>query len=55
MFRLDEDHEELRALAREIATEQVAPHAAAVSQRRASTSCPARASMPSTGARNRIA
>ena len=30
MFRLDEDHEELRALAREIATEQVAPHAAAV-------------------------
>ncbi|WP_286960881.1 acyl-CoA dehydrogenase family protein [Arsenicicoccus sp. UBA7492] len=30
MFRLDEDHEELRVLAREIATEQVAPHAAAV-------------------------
>ena len=30
MFRLDEAHEELRALAREIATEQVAPHAAAV-------------------------
>ena len=30
MFRLDEDHVELRALAREIATEQVAPHAAAV-------------------------